>query len=150
MGIRGFGRTPLSEIHDRNDHLHGLRFQLLQQLLVDVPGILQSEDGQHGLGCLFRTELLTDLLRPDETLHFRCRPFRRYSDGVWRVAGRPSIAQQTPSLVKLTTWQIGAELQLRAFGRYFIKGDVNYANQEVRTDVIRQRLTMGLQLKTNF
>jgi YaiO family outer membrane protein len=60
------------------------------------------------------------------------------------------LISQNPTLVKLTTWQAGAEIQLRAFGKYFIQGDVNYANQEVRTDVIRQRLTLGVQLKTNF
>ncbi len=54
------------------------------------------------------------------------------------------------TITKLTTWQIGFELQQRAFGRYYIKGDINYANQELRKNAIYQRVSLGLQLKTNF
>ncbi|MEY4594236.1 MAG: hypothetical protein RIQ47_646 [Bacteroidota bacterium] len=53
-------------------------------------------------------------------------------------------------ITRLKTWQVGFELQRRAFGRFFIKGDLNYAQQELRKDQVYQRISIGIQLKTSF
>lgn len=95
------------------------------------------------------------LQRASETYFFR---LRRYFGDADHFAGIRIGYGESPddrryfsqTISKLTTWQVGAELQSRAFGRCFIKGDINYSNQELRKNAYYQRVSIGLQLKTYF
>lgn len=90
-----------------------------------------------------------------QTYQFR---LRRYLEDADHFAGIRLGYGDSPDLrpwllnenVRLTTLQVGLEVQRRAFGRYFIQGDVNYANQEFSKNVVYQRISVGLQIKTNF
>lgn len=93
--------------------------------------------------------------KSSETFFFRMRRYLTDSDHFFgiRVGYGESPDDRRfyrPVVAKLTTWQLGAELQRRAFGRFFVKAEVNYAQEEIRADEVYQRLTMSVQLKTTF
>ncbi|REJ84907.1 MAG: YaiO family outer membrane beta-barrel protein [Bacteroidetes bacterium] len=55
--------------------------------------------------------------------------------------------ENTPRLKSI---QGALEYQRRAFGRWVMKGDITYSNEEVRTEVYQNRITIGVQMKTVF
>lgn len=103
-------------------------------------------------------DTLTDasfIKRSSETYFLRVRRYLGDADNYFGVRtgygespdDRRFISQ---TIIRLQTWQVGFELQRRAFGRFFIKGDLNYAQQELRKNQVYQRISVGLQLKTSF
>jgi YaiO family outer membrane protein len=51
---------------------------------------------------------------------------------------------------RLRSWSGDLEFQRRAFGRWIVRTDIGYAYEEIRKDTYQQRITLGLQLRTNF
>lgn len=51
---------------------------------------------------------------------------------------------------RLDSWSGAVEYQRRAFGRWVMKGEVSYANEEIRIGTTQQRISFSVQMKTVF
>jgi len=141
----------------------GLRYLQFTQSTTIFTGSLSNYYKNYWLSLrMFVTprqqDTLTDasfIKRSSETFFLRVRRYLGDADnyiGIRTGYGESPDDRRfiSQTIIRLQTWQIGLELQRRAFGRFFIKGDINYAQQELRKDQIYQRISLGLQLKTSF
>lgn len=71
--------------------------------------------------------------------------------GIKIASGQSPDERKTLNLAQYTTsHSIGFELQKSAFGRWVIKGEIQYSKEDIRQDKYAQRLTTGITVKTVF